>query len=127
MKVFNGTAHQINIFSLEQCDQSDPRKLLVLEGQEPVYTVPAGTNLNCVKGNADIDASGFPFPVKGAVEFTGVDPLPDGFDVYIVSNLYRSAYQAVVGDTSMLATVDGVVYQDRANPRPCGCLGLAIG
>lgn len=129
MKVFNGTAHQINIYGLDQCDQSNPRKLLVLDGQQPIHVIPAGTNLNCQKSNAPINASAFPFPVKGAVQFDGCDPLPDGYDIYIVSNLFRSAYQSLTGDTSKLATVDGVVYSntDPNNPRPCGCLGLAIG
>lgn len=127
MKVFNGTAHQINIYTLDQVDQSNPRKLIVLAGQQPVYVIPAGTNLNCQKSNAPIDDTAFPFPVKGAVQFDDCDPLPSGYDIYIVSNLYRSAYQSLMGDTSKLATVDGVVYSDADNPRPCGCLGLAIG
>jgi hypothetical protein len=127
MKVFNGTAHQVNIYSIEQCDGSDPRKLIVGEGETPLYTIPAGTNLNCVKDNKATPKGDFPFPVKGAVEFTDVDPLPSGYDIYIVSNLYRSAYAELKGDTRKLATVDGVVYSDPANPRPCGCLGLAVG
>jgi hypothetical protein len=127
MQIFNGTAHQINIFTLDQCDASNPRKLIVLPDQQPCYVIPAGTNLNCVKSNKPIDGSAFPFPVKGAVDFDDVDSLPYGFDIYVVSNLYRSAYIALGGDPAKLATVDGVVYQDVDNPRPCGCLGLAIG
>lgn len=127
MKVFNGTAHQVNIYTIEQCDGSNPRKLIVLDGQEPIYTIAAGTNLNCVKDNKVTPQGEFPFPVKGAVEFIDVDELPSGYDLYIVSNLYRSAYAELKGDTSKLATVDGVVYSDPDNPRPCGCLGLAVG
>lgn len=127
MKIFNGTAHTINIFSLEQTDQSDPRKLIIKDGETPIYTIPAGVNLNCRKDNKPAPDSNFPFPVKGAVEFISYDILPSGYDVYVVSNLYRSAVKELRGDTSKLATVDGVVYSDPTNPRPCGCLGLAIG
>jgi len=127
MKVFNGTAHVINIYTIDQVDFSNPRKAMVLEGQEPAYVIPAGTNLNCVKTNLPTPEGVYPFPVKGAVKFTGCDTLPEDYDVYIVSNLYRSAYQEIYGDTSKLATVDGVVYADETNPRPVGCLGLAIG
>ena len=127
MKIFNGTQHEINIYSLDQCDQSDTRKLIVLEGQKPSFTVPPGTNLNAVKGNKPAPEGDFPFPVQGAVIFEGYDPLPECYDIYIVSNLYRSAVAELGGDTSYLATVNGVVYADRNNPRPCGCLGLAIG
>jgi len=127
MKVFNGTQHTINIYTLDQCDNTDPRKLIVLDGQSPCHVIPAGTNLNCVKVNAPIDDTAFDFPVTGAVQFTGHDDLPDGYDIYIVSQLFRAAVVALGGDTSHLATVNGVVYQDIDNPRPCGCLGLAIG
>lgn len=127
MNVFNGTAHQINIYALGQCDQSDPRKLIVLEGESPLHTIEGGVNLNAQKGNLPAPEGDFPFPVAGAVAFMGHDPLPEGYDVYIVSNLYRSAVKELGGDTSRLATVNGVVYSDPANPRPCGCLGLAIG
>ena len=128
MKIYNGTQHQINFYNLEQCDQSNPRKLIVLEGQVPVYTIEAGTNLNAIKGNAQLTQQyDLPFKVNGAVVFTNYDPLPEGYDLYIVSNLYRSAVKELGGDTSKLATVNGVVYYDTDNPRPCGCLGLAIG
>ena len=127
VQIFNGTQHQINIFSLDQCDQSDARKLIVLEGEMPSTIIAAGTNLNCAKENLPAPAGEFGFNVKGAVVFTAHDPLPEGYDIYIVSNLYRSAVKELGGDTSKLATVDGVVYQDVNNPRPCGCLGLAIG
>jgi len=128
MKIYNGTQHQINFYQIGQCDQSNPRKLLVLAGQEPVYTIEAGTNLNAIKGNAQLTKEyDLPFKVNGAVEFISYDPLPEGYDLYIVSNLYRSAVKELGGDTSKLATVDGVVYSDSDNPRPCGCLGLAIG
>ena len=127
MDIFNGTAHQINIFSLESCDQTDPRKLMVKEGEYPTTIIAAGTNLNCVKQNLPAPEGDFGFPVKGAVVFVSHDPLPEGYDIYIVSNLFRSAVKELGGDTSKLATVDGVVYNNPENPRPCGCLGLAIG
>ena len=127
MKIFNVTANDVNIFSMEQCDCSNPRKIIVKDGEFPVYVIPAGVNLNCDKDYKPTPKGDFPFPVKGAVEFLYCDPLPKGYDVYVVSNLYRSAYQSLMGDTSKLATIDGVVYSDPTNPRPCGCLGLAIG
>ena len=127
MKVFNGTQHQINIYNLDQCNQENPRKLIVKEGETPIYTIESGTNLNATKVNTPAPEGEFPFPVSGAVAFTDADPLPEGYDVYVVSNLYRAAVKELGGDTSKLATVNGVVYSDPENPRPCGCLGLAIG
>ncbi len=46
--------------------------------------------------------------------------------IYIVSNLYRSAVQALGGDTSKFATVTDTVYS-AGDIKPCGCLALAIG
>lgn len=127
MKVFNGTAHTINFYNLEQCDQTNPRKLIVLPGQEPAYVIPGGTNLNAQTQNKPAPRGDFPFPVIGGVEFTSVDELPEGYDVYIVSQMFRSAMIALGIPTDNIATVNGVVYTDPENPRPCGCLSLAIG
>jgi hypothetical protein len=59
--------------------------------------------------------------------FTGYDSLPEGYDLYVVSNLYRSAVKELGGDTSLLATVDGTVYESAENPKPIGILRLAVG
>jgi hypothetical protein len=127
MRVFNGTEHQINLYQLEQCIQDNPRKLIVKEGEKPFFTIQPGTNLNAQKGTKPAPSGNFPFPVSGAVTFTGYDPLPEGYDLYIISNFYRSAVKELGGDTSKLGTVNGVVYADATNPRPCGCLEIAIG
>lgn len=126
MAIYNGTAHAINLFSIEQCDSSDPRKLRVKAGEQPITTIPAGTNLNCVKENGPAPEGDFGVPVVGAAKFIDTDPLPSGYDLYIVSNLYRSAMVELGMDTSKLATVSSVVY-DAETPRPCGCLELAVG
>ncbi len=50
--IINGTQHKICIYSLEDTYSiQDGRKLVVKEGAKPFYTIPAGTNLNAVKGN----------------------------------------------------------------------------
>jgi hypothetical protein len=127
VKIFNGTAHEIRLFSLEQTDQSNPRKLILKEGEQPMFIIAPGTNLNCQKKNLPAPEGDFDFPVKGVVTFLSHDPLPKGYDIYVVSNLFRSAVKELGGSTDDLATVDGVVYDDPTNTRPCGCLGLAIG
>jgi hypothetical protein len=127
-KIYNGTQHEINFFQEHQCDTTDPRKLIVLDGEQPFHTIPGGTNLNCVRTNKTAPTIDVPFTVKGAVEFTHYDPLPEGYDIYIVSNLYRSAVKELGGDTSKLATVCDTVYsKNDGQIRPCGVLSLAIG
>ena len=60
------------------------------------------------------------------VKFDSVDDLPQGFDFYVVSNLFRAACLELGVDTSKLAVVDSVVY-DEKGIKPIGCLNLAIG
>ncbi len=99
------------------------------EGAVPVLQLDSGTNLNCTKGNGELPEhlQSSKLPLKGAVQFLSYDPMPEGYDIIIVSNLYRSAVKELGGDTSRLATVDGVVYQSESDMRPCGCLSLAVG
>lgn len=128
MRIFNGTAHPINIFDSADCDFSNPRRVVIAPGARPTHTILLNYSLDCTKGNAPIDNSdAFPFPVTGAVQFTSYDPLPAGYDLYIVSNLYRAAYQALSGPTTNLATIDGAVYGSASSNAPVGCLRLAIG
>lgn len=126
MKIFNGTAHEITIYSIDDCDQTDPRRLVLKDGAKPVYTIAAGKPLNAVKVNKKFPDGDFPFPVAGAVVFESADPIPDA-DVVICSNLYRAACVHLRRDTSRLATIDGAVYDSTDSPRPVGCLRLAIG
>lgn len=132
--IYNGTQHEINIFSIADTTAiEDGRKLVLNEGALPLVVIPSGKNLNCVKSNSEapsFEVEGLPSSsIKGAVNFVSYEPLPADalFKVVIVSNLYRSAVKELGGDTSLFATVDGVVYLSSADKKPCGCLGLAIG
>lgn len=130
MKIYNGTQHQINLYSINDCyEVQNGRKLVVKSGVEPVLVIEAGTNINAVKGNAELpdQFKGSNLPLVGAVIFSEVDLLPHGYDLYIVSNLYRSACVELGLDTDKLATVNGVVYDDKDAVKPCGCTSLAVG
>lgn len=132
--IYNGTQHEINIFALADTTAiEDGRKLVLKEGALPLVIIPSGKNLNCVKSNSEapsFEVEGLPpSSIKGAVNFVSYQPLPTEAEgkVVIVSNLYRSAVKELGGDTSLFATVDGVVYLSAEDKKPCGCLGLAIG
>lgn len=130
MKIYNGTQHQINLYSINDCyEVQNGRKLVVKSGVEPVLVIEAGTNINAVKGNAELpdQFKGSNLPLVGAVIFSEVDLLPHGYDLYIVSNLYRSACVELGRNTNKLATVNGVCYSDETAVKPCGCTSLAIG
>lgn len=126
--IYNGTPHQINFYNKSdvQFDVTQ-RKFIAAVGATPIYTIEKGVAVNCRTANATAPSlENCPVPVVGAVQFTGYDALPNGYDLYIVSNLYRSAVQALGGDTSRLATVTDTVYS-AGDIKPCGCLALAVG
>ena len=131
MRIFNGTQHEICFFHIEDTTPIEQgRKLLLNEGAKPYFVVEPGKNLNCRKGNAPPpEIKDSPVPIVGAVIFLDADPLPEGeYDIYIVSNLYRSACAELGRDTSQLATVSGTVYEPGPNQyKPCGCTELAVG
>jgi hypothetical protein len=128
MQIYNGTQHEVNIYSIDDCESvQNGRKLILKAGATPVAIIPAGTNLNAVKGNLPAPELETDIPLKGAVVFTDYETAPEGFDIYIVSNLYRSAVKELGGKTSKLATVDGVVYASESEMKPCGCTALAVG
>jgi hypothetical protein len=127
MSIYNATPHQINFYAKSDVEfDVSQRKYIAAIGAEPIYTVAKGTPVNAKTANAPTPEAAFEVPVVGAVQFVSVDPLPEGFDLYIVSNLYRSAVQSLGGDTSKLATVTDTVYTNDTI-KPCGCLALAVG
>ena len=128
ISIYNATPHQINFYSKSDVEfDISQRKFIAAIGATPIYTLPKGTPVNCKTANAPQPSiENCPVPVVGAVQFTSYDPLPEGYDIYIVSNLYRSAVQALGGDTSKLATVTDTVYS-AGDVKPCGCLALAVG
>lgn len=130
MRIFNGTVHEINLYDKNDViTAQDGRKLILKEGAQLLLRLEAGTNLNASKGNAELPKhlEESNLPLKGRVIFLEHDPVPSGYEIVVVSNLYRSAVKELGGDTSALATVDGVVYKFEFDLRPCGCLNLAVG
>lgn len=130
LKIYNGTVHEINLYSVnDTIAVQDGRKLVLKEGATPLLKLASGKNLNAVKSNADLPEHlvNSELPLKGGVIFTSYDEIPNDYDIVIVSNLFRSAVKELGGDTSKLATVDGVVYQSEIDMRPCGCINLAVG
>ena len=126
--IYNATPHTINIYAESDTTSiQGGRKLILNAGALPLTVIKSGVPVNCTKQNLpapDIQSS---VPLTGAVVFTAYDSLPAGYDIYIVSNLYRSAVKELGGDTSKLATVDGTVYDSESSVKPVGVLRLAVG
>jgi hypothetical protein len=130
--IYNGTSHPINILPKEECeyDQSQ-RKYFLKREVKPIYTFPAGTNLSVeffhrlpLDAQNNLHLNEIYNYLYISPKFKAIDPLPEGFDIYIVSNLYLQGAIALGKDISKLATVADPVYSK--DSRPIGCLSLYI-
>jgi hypothetical protein len=132
-EIINCTPHEIVFFKEEDCYSTDGRKLFLREGAVPSKKIPAGVPLNAVKKNLKVSperaAINYGVPLVGAVVFESCDPLPPAKKdtIFVVSNMYHAARLEMNMPTTDCATVDGVVYENAANPKPVGCLRLAVG
>lgn len=108
-KIYNGTPHPINIVT-NSVFKTEIRKYIVPEGTEPdiIASIPSDGILSAKIDTVEAEhINGIPVFAKA---ITGCDPLPEGYDIYIVSALYVSAAKASGIDTSRLYTVADPVY-----------------
>ena len=105
-KIFNGTPHDINIVDNGNFDPKI-RKFVTIN-PNVVKRIPSDGVLSSKMVTTQLDPiDGIPVFHKG---FTGVDSLPDGYDIYIVSQLYVSGVMSQGGDVSKLYTISDPVY-----------------
>lgn len=109
IKIFNATPHPIVVID-GAIFRDDIRKFVVPDGVAPtvVGTIPSHGVLSAkidtvLKGTVN----GIPVYEK---TITGADPLPPGYDIYIVSALYASALRMLGADMSKVYTVADPVY-----------------
>jgi hypothetical protein len=116
-KLYNGTPHPINVVVGAIFDKAI-RKYV---GGVVAVSIPSNGMLNAKVTTVDLPAvGGIPVFSKS---FSGVDPLPDGYDIYIVSAMYASAAARNGVDMSKVYTVADPVYTDDGNSF-LGCRGI---
>lgn len=119
MKIYNGTPHAVSIVA-NGVFCAPIRKWVVENGVEPevVASIPSdgvlSAKIETIEGQF---MDGVPILAMDDIpvfhkEIMGCDPLPDGYEVYIVSALYASAYRKVYGNTDRLYTVADPVYSE---------------
>ena len=122
-KIFNGTPHSINIVR-EAVFKPEIRKFVVPGNEEDVTVVASIPSDGVLSAKIDTvelpDVGGIPVYGKSIV---GCDPLPEGYDIYIVSALYVSAMRAQGNDISKLYTVADPVYSEDGRTI-LGCRGI---
>lgn len=115
--IYNGTPHAINI--IEGAIFNPTLRKYV--GGEIVLSIPSNGMLNA-KIETVLATKYGEIPVFGK-SFSGVDALPEGYDVYIVSALYAAAAAKAGADTTKMYTVADPVYNDDGTTI-LGCRGI---
>jgi hypothetical protein len=117
-KIYNGTPHAINVVKNATYNSSIRKHT----GGQIVLSIPSNGMLNA-KVNT-IEARGINDEVPVFVKsFSGVDELPEGYDIYIVSAMYASAAARNGVNMSKVYTVADPVYTEDGNSF-MGCRGI---
>jgi hypothetical protein len=123
-KVYNGTPHNINIyFEVGVYDEKLRKHVFHLPDatKKPDISIPTDGMLSAkIKTVFSDYVEGIPVYKK---KISGCDPLPEGYDVYVVSALFAYAARKCGMDTSKLYTVADPVYS-KDGRTILGCLGI---
>lgn len=120
-KIYNGTPHAINIVTGAVFVREIRKFVLPGKDVTVVASIPSNGVLSAKIDTVELpDIDGIPVYGKSIV---GCDPLPEGYDLYVVSALYASAVRAQGGDTSKLYTVADPVYTEDGRT-VLGCRGI---
>lgn len=123
MKVFNGTPHAITILDPSCFTMKAEIRKLVSETPVTSATYLSNGMLSAKFEEKTIDLGlGIKTVQKSIVS---VDPLPDGYDFYIVSALYAMAAASTGIDTTKLLTVSNPIFTPDGRT-VLGCEGLMV-
>lgn len=115
-KIFNGTPHSINIVVGATFNPT----LRKFTGGEVVLSLPSNGVLNAKIPTTELPHIG-EIPVFGK-KIEGYDPIPEGYDVVIVSALYASAVEGEPGLENIYTVADPVMSED--GQTFVGCRGI---
>ncbi len=122
-KIFNGTPHPITVLS-DSCItyREDIRKYVCSGELVVVAEIPSHGVLSAKMDTVEVGRVG-DIPVF-AKKITGCDPIPEGYDIVVVSALYATAAKTAGLDTSRLYTIGDPVYSEDGRTI-LGCRGIA--
>lgn len=123
MEIFNATPHEINVVRNGEFSPAI-RKFVLPEGQEMdiIASLPSQAVVSAKIERVETASLG-DIPVQ-AQRVTGIDPLPEGYDAYVVSAIYAVAARQLGIDTSRMYVIADAVFS--ADGRTIiGCRALA--
>lgn len=119
MTIFNGTPHDINIIDNATFDSS--LRKFVTDSPNVVATIPSNGILSAKVETTQVE------PINGGIptfskRTTGYDPIPDGYDIVIVSALYATAVRSHDASAKLYTVADPVYSTDGKTIH--GCRGI---
>lgn len=122
MKIFNGTPHDIVVYKIEDVVYLKTIRKWVLNNPkaEPIAQIKSSGKVLSAK--IETVQSGYTIGIPTFEKrIEGYDPLPEGYDIYIVSMLYASA-ALKKGEDKIFTIADPVYTED--GKTILGCLGI---
>lgn len=126
LKFYNGTPHEIHIVR-NGVFEPQIRKYVLPEGRglDIIVSLPSNAVLSAKIEKVET-ASLDGIPVQSQ-KVTGIDPLPEGYDAYIVSAIYAVAARQLGMETSkMYVIADPVFSTDGRTVLGCRALAPAL-
>ena len=123
LKIYNGTPHEIRIVR-NGVYEASIRKYVLPEGQdmEIIVSLPSCGVSSAKIEKQEVDSLG-DIPIQSQ-RVTGIDPLPKGYDAYVVSAIYAVVARQLGMETSKLYVIADPVFS--ADGRTVlGCRALA--
>jgi hypothetical protein len=122
-KIYVGVPHKVVV--IENAVYDGVRRKMIVRDLKPkvVACLPSDGKLNATINttfNGVTEQGGIPVFDK---EVVNCDPLPEGYDIYIVSAMYAKAYAHLFGYSDKLYCVADAVYTYDGNTT-IGCKGI---
>jgi hypothetical protein len=120
-KIYNGTPHTIDVIENSFYDYSI-RKYI---GGQKKFSIPVTGILNAAIQTVELppmDSDGNDIPVYFK-SIKGIDRLPEGYDVYIVSAIFANAARQTDYDMTKIFTIADPVYSEDGKTI-LGCRGI---
>jgi len=121
LRIVNLTPHNINIISQESCVFEPEFRKWITEDPQITKTIPS-SGMVSAKINSVISGNINGIP-KYDKEIIGLDHLPEGYDIYIVSAIYAVAAQKAGVNNEIYVITEPVFDMD--GKTVLGCLGIS--
>ncbi len=128
IRYFNGTGADLVFYKESDCTYHHLEQRWILNNStiQPYHSIPNHKYLVTIYSMTELDKESCDWvvPVIGARVCTGIEPLPPGFDCYIVTKAFKAGMRDLGFPTNSLAIVGNKVYNKEG--KHLGYLNLCV-